>query len=285
MTLLRQPDDPYAGAMTLVVQLSDPHVWRRGEKLYGKIDTAARLEAAVRRVNGLPARPDLVVVTGDLVNDGTEHEYRHVVEILDALEVPWRALPGNHDDADTARRILEASGGLFDDGGYGWSRPCSGVVDLPGVRIVGLDTSRAGRPDGDLDDGDLDAARQAILDRPDVVPVVALHHPPIPLGLAAMDGMRLHPDAAARFGDLIEEVGVHAVWCGHVHRATATPWRGAVVLSSPSTAHSLASDLRPDAPLTVSNEPPGLLVHRFDGASLTSHVLTIGDYRFTVVDH
>ncbi len=45
--------------MTLIVQLSDPHVKSEGELLYGRIDTQGFLERAVAHVNGLDPRPDI----------------------------------------------------------------------------------------------------------------------------------------------------------------------------------------------------------------------------------
>ncbi|NLA37540.1 MAG: hypothetical protein GX868_17890 [Actinobacteria bacterium] len=271
--------------MAVVVQLSDPHVWRRGEYLYGELDTAASLEAAVRRVNALPQPPDLVLVTGDLINDGTMHEYGHVIDLLDKLDAPWRALVGNHDNAVNAAQALAADGHLLDPAGYDWAQPCSGVIDLADVRIVGLNTARPELLNsGLLDDRDLLAAARAFADRPDATKVIALHHPPVAVGLAAMDAMRLAPESAARLGDVVRNEGVAAVWCGHLHRATVTLWNGAVVTSCPSTSHAIASDLRPAAPLTVSDESPGFLVHRFADGQLSSHVVVVGEFKSVIVD-
>ena len=50
-----------------VVQLTDTHVVRRGERYLGH-DTAAYLAEAIVSVNALQPQPQYVVVTGDLVN-------------------------------------------------------------------------------------------------------------------------------------------------------------------------------------------------------------------------
>ena len=236
-------------------------------------------------MNSLPEPPDLVLVTGDLINDGTMREYGHAIDLLDKLDAPWRAITGNHDNAANAVRALAVGGHLFDTAGYDWAQPCSGVVDLDEVRIVGLNTARPDLPDsGVLDARDLVTAARAFADRPDATKIVALHHPPVAVGLAVMDAMRLAPDSAARLGEVVRSEGVAAVWCGHLHRATMTPWNGAVVMSCPSTSHAIASDLRADAPLTVSNESPGFLVHRFSDGQLSSHVVVIGEFRSVVVN-
>lgn len=43
----------------LIAQISDTHVKREGELLYGRIDTQDFLERAVAHVNGLDPRPDM----------------------------------------------------------------------------------------------------------------------------------------------------------------------------------------------------------------------------------
>jgi 3',5'-cyclic-AMP phosphodiesterase len=79
--------------MMIVVQLSDPHIVARGKLLRGFIqgvaadaervmrefDTARYLAKAVAAVNELVPRPDLAVLTGDLVDHGAPEGYEHFV--------------------------------------------------------------------------------------------------------------------------------------------------------------------------------------------------------------
>ncbi|MDP1806987.1 MAG: metallophosphoesterase, partial [Acidimicrobiales bacterium] len=83
--------------MVLIAQLSDPHVVEHGERLLGGIDTAGFLRAAVAHVGALAPAPDLVVITGDLVNDGLAEQYAHLAELIAPLPGPVPLLPGNHD--------------------------------------------------------------------------------------------------------------------------------------------------------------------------------------------
>ena len=73
----------------LIVQISDPHVKREGELLYGRIDTQGFLERAVAHVNGLDPRPDIALVTGDLVDKGAPAEYANLKRLLSKLEIPF----------------------------------------------------------------------------------------------------------------------------------------------------------------------------------------------------
>ncbi|MGH7320668.1 MAG: metallophosphoesterase [Candidatus Rokuibacteriota bacterium] len=63
----------------LIAQMSDMHVKRHGTRLFGHVDTAGRLEACVSHLNTLPLRPDAVLVTGDLTNDGDGSDYETLV--------------------------------------------------------------------------------------------------------------------------------------------------------------------------------------------------------------
>ena len=87
-------------------------------------------------------RPDLVVATGDLVLCDPDHDPDHefVAAELARLDVPWAALPGNHDIGDTGPRpymgqwVSDARRQRYLDrvGPDWWAR------DLGRWRIIGL---------------------------------------------------------------------------------------------------------------------------------------------------
>jgi Icc protein len=47
-------------------------------------------------------------------------------------------------------------------------------------------------------------------------------------------------------------------------------WAGTIVTTAPSTAHQVFPDLTEGAPARFNLEAPGLLLHQWDGAALTS---------------
>ncbi len=83
--------------MRALAHLSDLH--------FGRIDAHAleRLAEAL-----VAARPDLVVVSGDLTQRARAHQFRAARGWLDALGLPWLAVPGNHDVPlhDVVSRLL-----------------------------------------------------------------------------------------------------------------------------------------------------------------------------------
>ena len=157
----------------MLAQLSDPHIQDE--------DSAAALAAAVRCVLDLTPLPDAVLVTGDLAEHGSAAEYERVRELLAPLPMPVHVLPGNHDDRDAMRAHL---GGLE-------------TADVGGLRLIACDTTQPGRDDGRLDVEWL-AARLAESDAPTIV---AMHHPPVAIGIPALDRIGLRRRTAPRSPD------------------------------------------------------------------------------------
>jgi 3',5'-cyclic AMP phosphodiesterase CpdA len=264
----------------LLVQLSDTHITHPGRLLSGRIDTAAALRHAVARVLRMHPRPVAVLISGDLVDAGHPAEYAQLRELLQPVldaGLPLALAPGNHD----AREPLQAAFGGLD--GVHCGRPGAAALqyalDLPGpLRLLVLDSLQPGRPDGGLDDARIEDAHRLLAERPDVPTLLALHHPPHATGLVVMDGMALRAGTAALESLIRAHPQVQAVVCGHLHRLTLGRLGPVPVLSAPSTAHQLALDLRPDAPLAVALEPAGWLVHAWGpGLPLVSHLASAVD--------
>ena len=123
--------------------MSDPHIVGRTETLLGGIDTTAYLRDAVAHVNRMVPAPDLVLLSGDLVNDGETEQYEHLAELLAPLSAPLHLMPGNHDRTDHLRAA-------FPDLVHDRDGRADGVIEGP-LRIVTLDSSRFPDPGGTLD--------------------------------------------------------------------------------------------------------------------------------------
>ncbi|KDN22886.1 phosphodiester glycosidase family protein [Amycolatopsis rifamycinica] len=145
-------------------------------------DPAGPLVGQARRAlrEAVAAHPDLVLINGDFVDRGTAPDFvlaRQVItEELGEL-VPWYYVPGNHE--------AEGGNGLANfQAAFGVTHQ---VVDVHGIRLVLLDSSR-----GSLRAGGFDQVRMlrsaldaAAADRSVRGVVVAMHHPvkdPSPTG-------------------------------------------------------------------------------------------------------
>ncbi|MFI5033913.1 MAG: metallophosphoesterase, partial [Reyranellales bacterium] len=91
----------------LIAQLSDPHIKSPGQLLYDRIDTAGYLERAVAHVLKLDPLPDVVVMTGDLVDGGKPEEYAYLRRLIAPLPMPVYVIPGNHDGREALMVLSE----------------------------------------------------------------------------------------------------------------------------------------------------------------------------------
>ncbi len=90
----------------LIAHLSDPHVRPDGVLYQGVVDSNAQFAAAIAHVNALDPRPDLVLLSGDLVDHGHADEYAMLARLLAPLDVPVLAIPGNHDEREAFRQAF-----------------------------------------------------------------------------------------------------------------------------------------------------------------------------------
>ncbi len=125
--------------MPTILQLSDSHISARHDLFRGNLALMRDLAAA--------APPDLVVASGDLSLDGADRDddLAMAASLHRGFAAPLMVLPGNHDTGSHPKTMPSQP---FDStrldrfrGHFGAGR---GVVDLPGWRIVGLNSEVMG---------------------------------------------------------------------------------------------------------------------------------------------
>ncbi|MGY6161984.1 phosphodiesterase [Paraburkholderia strydomiana] len=252
----------------LLAQISDLHIKRPGGLAYRRVDTAAYLGRCVAALNALVPRPDAVIITGDLVDQGDPQQYEHLKTLLAPLELPYFLLVGNHDDRAALRAVFPDRAELHSGGEF-----VQYAFDVGALRVIALDSLEPGKSGGTLCDARL-AWLETQLDAASGKPtIVALHHPPFACGIGHMDELRLDPAASARLAALIARYpNVERVICGHVHRPMFVRFGGTIASAVPAPAHQVALDLRDDAPSAFMMEPPAYALHRYDPATgLVTH--------------
>src|SRR5258708_9166715 len=99
-----------------IAQISDLHIRSRGQRAYGRGDTAKALENCVAALNALRPAPDFVVISGDLVDTPVGEEYDYLAELLAPLKPPFAGIPGNHDGRDLMRAVFPQAAYAFASG-------------------------------------------------------------------------------------------------------------------------------------------------------------------------
>ncbi|MEU5942093.1 phosphodiesterase [Micromonospora sp. NPDC047548] len=248
----------------LIAQLSDPHLTT------GVLAAApaAGLHRALGRVLALRPRPDCVVITGDLVDQGRPDEYAALREVIGRYPLPVHLVAGNHDDRES---LLDAFGGTPYLGG-GFSAYYH--VDHPDVTVVVLDSLAPGEGGGRLGDDQLGWLDGVLAGRPDVPAVVCVHHPPVAVGIPAADAIRLAD------GDALAEVvrrhpHVVRVAAGHLHRPVTTGYAGTVLTVAPSTWRQASLTMSADDEIGWVDEPTAFLLHAVDDGGCVTHTVQV----------
>lgn len=259
----------------LCAHISDAHVLAAGEVFAGRVDTAGYLAAAVDHINAAVPQPDLVVFSGDLVNDGRPAEYAQLAALLNPLQAPLRLLPGNHDDRPNLRAALADRQAEL----HGPTDTIDWVVDGP-VRVIGLDTHVPGRPHGALGQNQLVWLEETLAAQPAAPTLVTMHHPPFATGIGHMDAIALaSADAEGLAAIIRRHPQVERVACGHLHRAISRRWAGTIAATVPSVAHAVRLDLEPASGAAWVLEPPALTWYAWSaGLGLVAHQQSIGPY-------
>jgi Icc protein len=248
----------------LLVQLSDPHIGAD----WGGGDSIARFAAVVDAVLALGAKPDAVLLSGDLADHATDSEYLQVRELLAPLDVPVHVLPGNHDDREALRRHFHLPG-------VG-AEPVQYAVDVGPVRLVVVDTTRPGDDAGELDEERLRWLDRELAAVPGLLTLIAMHHPPLRTGIPVMDGVGLRPEDSDALASVLDRHG-HAqrIVAGHMHRAITGDVAGRAIVVAPSSYLAVALDFHAEE-IVLTDEPPGFAIHTLLDDRLVSHVARVG---------
>jgi 3',5'-cyclic-AMP phosphodiesterase len=198
----------------LIAQLSDVHV-------AGARYRESLLRTAIEEVNG--AEPDLVVVAGDLTDDGYPDQYPLAAQELDALACPRVVLvPGNHDARNVGYLRYEDAFGARDSR----LRFSNGGDE---IALVAVDSSKP-----DLDEGEIGREHYAWIEEgfageADLRIFVCHHH------LVPVPGTGRERNQVLDAGDvlsLLRQCGVDVVLSGHRHVPYVWPIAGMLLVHS-----------------------------------------------------
>src|ERR1700753_2314040 len=159
-----------------LIQFTDPHLYGDESLTLRGIATLPALKTALadaQRSSAWP--PDVVLVTGDLVQDDPTG-YAHIRRMFGSLGAPVLCIPGNHDDPAAMRRELR--GDPFTVSGY---------RDFGSWRIVLLDSFLAGSASGRLSETMLAQLDEALRTAGGRHCMVTLHHHPVAMSSRWLD--------------------------------------------------------------------------------------------------
>lgn len=263
--------------MPAFLQITDTHIVPEGTLAYGHSDTATALESAVATINAALPRlgaVDCAIVTGDLTDHGTAEEYARFSAIMSRLELPWLAVPGNHDNRDAMRAAFQHESWMTPEGPIHWQR------DFGAFMLIGLDTLRHGAHHGEVSRAGFSFLDAALADAGDRLVVVATHHPWMYSGIPAMDEDNLR-NGAELMQRLEAYPGPVRMISGHVHRALTAQIGKVTCQIAPAPCHAVQADTRVGAINSLVLEPGAVTAYQWiehPAPGLVSNVLPIGTF-------
>jgi 3',5'-cyclic-AMP phosphodiesterase len=200
--------------MAVVLQISDTHL-RAEPNTPVDEDPDASLLATIHAVRDVHA--DLVLLTGDLADDGSVAALERVRAVADDFSSPMLAIGGNHDDVDNVRTVFGAAD----------------TVEVGTWRVVGVDSVIPGEIHGAVDVEELTGRLDRLDDRPTLI---AIHHPPRSPSTNPM--FRLI-GAEQMLSALRARPHVRAVASGHLHEAFDRTDGPLQLYGAPSTYYAI----------------------------------------------
>lgn len=215
-----------------IIQITDPHLFKdtNGELL--GINTQASFSQVLSEIQQQQYDYDLVLATGDLVQDNSDEGYlrfRQEVKALNNKMVFW--IPGNHDFQPKMFEILKED-----------SVSAKKHILLGDKwQILLLDSQVQGVPHGQLEAEELDWLKLKLQEYPERYSLVVLHHHLLSTGSAWLDQHNLR-NANELAEVLAPFKNVKALLYGHIHQQVDSEWLGYQVMATPSTCIQFKAD-------------------------------------------
>jgi Icc protein len=229
---------------------------------------------ALRHLQAMTPQPDLVVLSGDVVDTAAGSEYEMAAELLAQVRQPLLIIPGNHDERNGFRACFAHHPHLSRSGPLHFAAGAHGPV-----RILGLDVTVPGAHHGDMDDGCCRWLEERLEEEPDRPTLIMMHQPPFESGIACID------DYHCRHGERLAAIvlrfpAVERILCGHIHRFMQLRFGGTMLVTAPSTTTAIALRLGDGAEPASFVEPPAMLLHHWrPHTGLITHHVPIGSFR------
>jgi 3',5'-cyclic AMP phosphodiesterase CpdA len=258
----------------LIAHLSDPHLRPSGHLYQNIVDSNAMFLTAIRHLASLDPQPDLVILSGDLVDRGTEAEYAVAAEMLALIPQPVFMIPGNHDDRERFRVCFGHNAYVANAGPLHFA-----VGDKGALRILGLDITVPGAHHGDMDDAACLWLEERLAEEPDRPTIIMMHQPPFDSGIPFIDAYCCRQ--GARLADIVSRYpALERILCGHIHRFMQLRFGGTMLMTAPSTTTAIALRLHDKAEPASFVEPPAMLLHHWRPQhGLVTHLVPIGSFQ------
>lgn len=220
-----------------ILQISDTHLTPEGKTSanHQRIDPYLKLNTVFSAIRDMVDKPDMIVLTGDLIHEGDKSDYERLAKLLshqmDNLQIPINVILGNHDRTD---EFFEGFLKQPTREKYYYA------VHEPDIDFYFLDSKFHNLEQGYLGEEQLTWLRDNLSDAPDKPAILFLHHP--------IDGPGIHQmrysilQESTELLDVIKDTGVLGVFSGHIHFENSFVKDDILMHTADSTAYHINCD-------------------------------------------
>lgn len=246
-------------AIGRVLHITDTHLFadKRAELL--GINTYASFHAVMDEICDQQSVFDLIVATGDFIQDKSIKGYEYFAERIVQFNKPCVYLQGNHDEPSFMEQV-------FSD--YGLLNNKTVLLNNDWVLVL-LNSRVEGAAYGYLAESELKLLLDTVNLYPNRHVMVFLHHHPVASGCNWLDAHCLKNS-----GDLAQIVRQHpqikSMGWGHIHQTMNRTWYQCQVFSTPSTCVQFEANCHD---FKLSTRAPGWrMIDLFDGDAIIKTV-------------
>ena len=231
-----------------IAHISDFHLPNKPGQSVNDALPDANLVEAVATLKKQTPKPELIVLGGDLLDDGQKGKYETIADLFKDFQVPVHTVLGNHDDLKNLKKSSLVEKGR--------NYPGYGSFDHGKVPLILLRTAGTGKSYGHLDEEQLLWLSEDLSENRAKPVLIFMHHHPIDSGIPWLDNMKLQN--ADAFWEIVPPYSnnVLGVFFAHLHIQISTAIRGVLVASPPAVCFQYSGNIDTDK-AEISGEQPG----------------------------
>ena len=225
-----------------IIQISDMHLMADTNGMLLSVKTQESFEAVVELIKQTENSLDLILLSGDLSQDGSEVAYKRISSLLKDFHVPVYFVPGNHDRLNLLSHVYPSD-----------TISNNKHIILKDWHLILLNSQKPGSVEGYLDRSQLEYLKECMEACPDHHAIIVFHHQPVPVGSQWLDNVGLKN--ADEFWQFISSYPkINTVLFGHVHQEFERVINGIKCYAPPSTCIQF---MRNQDKFGLENLPPG----------------------------
>jgi len=214
-----------------ILQITDTHFRETVDGTIYGIETQILFEKTLTQIQNDIQQPghsvDVLLVTGDISQDGSAASYQRFHEFLKPLDIPSYFLQGNHD----------YKAPMLKEFGAEHVAPClvspSHLKDSP-WNIIMLNSSVENEVGGHFGSEQLAYLEKRLTEKPNAPTLLCFHHHPFPIECEWLDSQKID-DAESLFEIIKPYDNVKLCIYGHIHQDRKTQVDHVSYFASPST--------------------------------------------------